>query len=292
MLPLSYARGAAGSAPAPPAAPSAFAIAASAGGGSAVYGASFAPLMTPLSASAAAYSTSQSNSWWSRYLRRGLAVSQWDLEYTLYQMAMCVRAPARVYKLTQHRKQTKNTWARDDPSFTLILIAFIMVTAVAFAVAYRYTSPLDYAYIVTRAVLTFVMSGVVASLGCMNIANGYMRAGVALPHSVEQSVEWLYAWDVHCNAYVSVFALTHVLLYALLPLVMTDGVAATLTGNAIYALAASYYVYVTFSGYLVLPFLQRQNMFLLPIAGIALLFLLLTLLGVNVARVALGTWVA
>lgn len=30
-------------------------------------------------------------------------------------------------------------------------------------------------------------------------------------HSVEQEVEWLYSFDVHCNAYYCSFLLTHVL---------------------------------------------------------------------------------
>ena len=42
----------------------------------------------------------------------------------------------------------------------------------------------------------------------------------------------------------------------------------------------------------VLPFLARQNLFLAPIVGICALFLLLTLLQVNVARVVLGVFVS
>lgn len=292
MLPLTYARSGGTVGAAAVTGGGASSAASTAAANALIYGAAFAPLMTPLSTSAAAYTSAQSSTWWARYLRRGFNLSQWDAEYTLYQMLMCVKAPGRVYKLTQHRKQTKNTWARDDPAFTLILCAFIAVAAVAYGVAYRYTSPLDYVYIVMRALFTFLLTGAVAATACMGIANQYMRAGVALPHSVEQSVEWLYAWDVHCNSYVSVVAITHLLLYALLPVVMTDGIAATVVGNTLYALAGAFYVYVTFSGYLVLPFLQRTNMFLLPIAAIVLVNLLLTLFGINIARWALGTVVA
>jgi hypothetical protein len=42
----------------------------------------------------------------------------------------------------------------------------------------------------------------------------------------------------------------------------------------------------------VLPFLQRQNLFLAPVGAIVLLFLLLTLLQVNVPRLVVGHFVA
>lgn len=41
-----------------------------------------------------------------------------------------------------------------------------------------------------------------------------------------------------------------------------------------------------------LPFLTRQNLFLAPIGLIALVYLLFTLLQVNVARLVLGVFVA
>lgn len=209
-----------------------------------IFGAQYAPMTT------APFYAAGPNSWWSRYLRRAFSVQQWDLEYTFYQLIYSFRSPARVYKLTQHRKQTKNQWARDDPAFFVLLLAFLGVAAVSFGVAYEYNSPLAYAWLVAQAWLGFVGSGAVLSTACWAAANKYMRGYAHLPHAGEQEVEWLYAWDVHCNASVAVLLLLFVAQFALLPLLMRDGLLSTLLANALYAVAISQYVYVTFSGYL------------------------------------------
>ena len=282
----------------------------------AVYGAAFAPLAAPLR-----------STMYSRFLRRSLSVSQMDLEFAVFQLLMACRSPARVYKLTQHRKQTKNQYARDDPAFAAVVGVLVSVCAVAYGVAYEYTSPLAYGWLVLQAWLNFVGGGALIATACWAIANKYMRASMPLPHSVEQEVEWLYAWDVHCNSYVPVLLLIFAAQLPLLPLLMRDGFLPALLGNTLYAAAAVHYIYITFSGYLsayammrqqyhnvscaqqrcittpflaillyhvyaVLPFLQRQNLFLAPIGVIAVLYLLLVILQVNVARIVLGLFVA
>ena len=209
-------------------------------GRSLVYGAAYAPLTSPYAQSA----------WWGRYFRRGLSFQQWDLEYVFYQLFYSFRAPSKVYKLTQHRKQTKNQWARDDPAFVLVLLGLLAVAAIAFGVAYEYPSPASYAWLVVQAWLNFAVLGGLLSTACWALANKYMRSSVPLPHSVEQEVEWLYAWDVHCNAYVPVLVLLFVVQFFLLHLVLAEGFVATLAANTLYAAALVQYVYVTFSGYL------------------------------------------
>ncbi len=68
-------------------------------------------------------------------------------------------------------------------------------------------------------------------------------------HTVEQEVEWLYAFDVHCNAYFCSFLVTHVLQYFLLPLLMGRSIIACLLSNLLYALATVWYAYITHLGY-------------------------------------------
>jgi hypothetical protein len=221
-------------------------------GPSLVYGAQHAPLTSGGSLSGfgggAAFLGGAHTS---RYLRRAFSVAQWDLEATFYQLIYSCRAPARVYKLTQHRKQTKNQWARDDPAFVALLLAFLAVSAVGYGVAYEYPSPLAYGWLVLQAWLHFALSGAALATASWAVANRHMLAPVLLAHSAgEQEVEWLYAWDVHCNAFVPVLLACYVGQYALLPLLLRDGFLPALAANALYACAAAHYVYITFSGYL------------------------------------------
>lgn len=208
-----------------------------------VFGATYAPLSSSLPAQ-------HSAAYWARYLRRGFAISQWDLEYAFYQIINCCRAPQQVYKLTLHRKQTKNQWARDDPSFVGLLLGFLAVVAVGYGVAYRYTSPLAYLWLITQHWLTFFGWGLAVSTTLWAITNRYCRISGTLPHSVEQSVEWLFAWDIHCNAFVPVLLLVYVADFLVLPLTMrSDGLLPCLVGNTLYTAAIGQYLYITFQGF-------------------------------------------
>ena len=68
-------------------------------------------------------------------------------------------------------------------------------------------------------------------------------------HNLEQKVEWMYAFDVHCNSFFPFFLITYIAQYLLLPLLLTEGRFAALLSNTMYFLAFSIYFYYTFLGY-------------------------------------------
>ncbi|RYG44778.1 hypothetical protein EON67_11365, partial [archaeon] len=185
-----------------------------------------------------------------RYLRRGLSLSQWDVDYALTQLVWSCIAPQRIANITLHRKQTKDSWARDDPTCPALISVALAVCALAYGMAYGTLSPLAYAWLVVRTLVIFLLSGAALASLAATFTNMYARARTPMPHAVEQRVEWLYAWDVHCNAYTAVVVGVYALHYLLLPLIMRDTWLATLLGNAVYAASAAYYVYITFWGYL------------------------------------------
>jgi hypothetical protein len=67
--------------------------------------------------------------------------------------------------------------------------------------------------------------------------------------SVEQEVEWLYAFDIHCNSFFPFFVLMYVVQFFLSPLIIGPDFLACLLANSLYAFAGGYYVYITFLGY-------------------------------------------
>lgn len=275
-----------------------------------VFGAQYAPLSGPLGAASAlslagfglvgsgpgSSSDASSAAFWTRYLRRGLSPSQWDVDYICWQLVHSCRAPALVAKLTLHRKQTKNTWARDDPALALVELALLAVVAVAYGAAYRLiASPLALLWLICQFWAAFLVGGALIATATWAAANRYCRAGASLPHSVEQSVDWLFAWDVHCNAFVPVLLLVFVANFLLLPLTMSgDGLVPCLVGNALYTAAAGHYLYITFQGYVVLPFLQHEKLrpLLAGIVAAAVLGVGATLLRFNIAAYMLGFSIA
>jgi hypothetical protein len=62
-------------------------------------------------------------------------------------------------------------------------------------------------------------------------------------------VEWLYAFDVHCNAFFPVYLLLYVVQFYLSPLLLARSMIATLLANTLYFVAFAYYHYVSFLGY-------------------------------------------
>jgi hypothetical protein len=52
---------------------------------------------------------------------------------------------------------------------------------------------------------------------------GFLRTGAAHSHAVEQRVEWLYAFDIHCNAFFPLFIMLYVVQLILSPILLAQG---------------------------------------------------------------------
>lgn len=143
--------------------------------------------------------------------------------------------------------------------------------------------------ILAAVAIDFILLGVGTSTLCWYLANTYLRAQ-SHSHTVEQKVEWLYAFDVHCNSYFPVFLMLYVLQYFLSPLLLSRTFISSLLANILYGFALSYYHYMNFLGYSALPFLHATDLFLYPIGVIGLLGLLAILFGFNPAIFTLSIY--
>ncbi|PKI33505.1 protein unc-50 homolog isoform X2 [Punica granatum] len=200
----------------------------------------------------ASSSTSRANPMFVQYLRRIVKWQQMDIEYSFWQMLHLCTSPKVVYQHTKYHKQTKNQWARDDPAFVVICSFLLAVATLAYCAAF--------------------------------LTNSYLREEVPSSYAVEQRVEWLYAFDVHCNSFFPVFVLLYVIHYFVSPLLVAHGFIPVLLSNILFMVAASYYHYLNFLGYDVLPFLERTTFFLYPIGVVIVLSPILILSGFNPSR--------
>jgi hypothetical protein len=217
------------------------------------------------------------------YLRRMFSPSQMDFEYTCRQMVDLIFSPSKVYDLSKYRKRTRNQWARDDPAFIVLLFLFMFVSAVAYGIAFEMTSVGEYGLLMFYTfVQVFVVGSAVATL-TSTVANSKMRI-VGDAHSVDQHVEWLYAFDIHANALFPTFLLLSLGQYVLLPFLLSPTYAACLFANSLYALAGLIYVYITHLGYRSMPFLRNSQIFLMPAGVVLVSCLLLTILDLNLCR--------
>ncbi|DAZ98802.1 TPA: hypothetical protein N0F65_000958 [Lagenidium giganteum] len=212
------------------------------------------------------------------YFTRIWDYRQMDLDATFYQMVTLCVQPSKVYKSAYYRKQTKNRWARDDPAFAVIQLLFLLVATVAWAVAFRVTKLSSYLSLLFHAVVVeWLGFGLVIATACWWIANNFLRLrgnqGIGDTFFVEQRVEWQFAFDIHCNSFFIMFLFLYVLQFLLIPVLASSSFLGMLTANLLYALGWGFYIYITFLGYMALPFLHRTERFLYPLVVVGALFL-------------------
>ena len=116
--------------------------------------------------------------------------------------------PQPVYKMAYYRKQTKNHWARDDPAFSFLQVVMLIAFSVTYGLAFRLGSLSAILGFVLKSVLiNWLGFGVVVSSVGRLVANRHLMMDGRSSSHVKQNVEWLYAFDVHCNSFVPLFVI-------------------------------------------------------------------------------------
>lgn len=223
------------------------------------------------------------------YVRRLFDHQQMDFEAAFDQILMLMSTdPKRAYTSSYYRKQMKNQWARDDPAFIVLQGGLVVIGSLFYVMIFEnpnlwgYLWSIFYGIVIDWLLLGFIMSSL-----CSYVANKYLKAYHShTAHTVEQSVEWLYAFDVHTNAFHVSFLVTYVLQAFLLPILLGDNIISCILSNTLYAVALVWYSYITYLGYTALPFLGQTQMFLwypaMTIAGLWLLSVVLSMLGMHI----------
>ena len=200
----------------------------------------------------------------SEYLGRMFKYTQMDFDYTFAQMVYLCFAPHKVYQLTQYRKRTKGQWARDDPAFIVIQAIFLSAAGWAYGICFGESGWAQVRTFLYFIVGHFLILGTVVSGICIIVCDKYLRKQTSV-HGVVQQMEWLYSFDVHCNAFFPFFLMTYVVQYFALPLLYDPtSIVAIVFANCLHTFAVAYYCYVVSLGYNTLPFIERAEVFMLP----------------------------
>ncbi|KGK37279.1 hypothetical protein JL09_g3567 [Pichia kudriavzevii] len=205
-----------------------------------------------------------------KYFRRMMVFGSLDFETAFWEMMNLIQNPKRVYKALYYQKQTKNKWARDDPSFVLILGFLLSISAVFWGLMY------------TTGIFGSTEADFIHDARSMYDPN---NSNFLSKYFVFDSIlEWSYCFDIHCNAYLMIWLCLYFVQFFCLPLLRMNNFLSTLVGNTLYFFALSYYFLITFYGYNALPFLQKTEYLLSPIIGFVAAWLVLSLSGFNVAN--------
>lgn len=68
-------------------------------------------------------------------------------------------------------------------------------------------------------------------------------------YAVAQQVEWAYAFDVHCNAFIPVYLILYVIQLFFLPLILKENWISMFIGNFMYCVALIWYMVGVFLGF-------------------------------------------
>ena len=141
-----------------------------------------------------------------QYLARLTDVRQMDIQSALDQMRTLLSTrPQLVYKTSYYRKQTKNHWARDDPAFVALQVTFLISAAIPYAVAFKASLTNSIGFLLYTVLWNWLGMGMLIATLCRQVSNQHLVVQQSSSH-VRQQVEWLYAFDIHCNAFFPVFA--------------------------------------------------------------------------------------
>lgn len=190
-----------------------------------------------------------------------------DFETAIWEIFHLIINPKKMYRSHYYYKSLSNhksTYSRDDPSFLILLTAFLSVSAIAWGMAY---SPRFWdigKLIVYMVMIDFYLSGIVIATISWFVTNKlfnntYGNIGGVGRYNVNY-IEWGFCFDIHCNSFLIIWCVLYVLQFILLPLIrIKKSIFALILGNTLYFGAIGYYFVITFYGFNSLPFINNSN---------------------------------
>ncbi|KAF2501638.1 UNC-50 family protein [Lophium mytilinum] len=229
-----------------------------------------------------------------RFFKRLFKFPQMDFEMAIWEMTSLIWAPKKVFRSIYYHVQTKNTWHRPDPSFTYLLSFFLLLTSLAWGLAYadgfgrtvRITLVFIFIHFLALSLLIatafYFLVGRLLGPGVPGLP-GRRRQGLFTQPGEEEQLEFGYCFDVSIRAFVPIWVFLYVIQFLLMPLIASSHWVSLLVGNSLYLAAFIYYFIITFLGYNALPFLHHTELLLAPIAVVAILWFA-SLFGLNLPK--------
>ncbi|KAF2769105.1 UNC-50 [Teratosphaeria nubilosa] len=212
------------------------------------------------------------------FFRRLFKFTSMDFETAVWEMTHLIIAPKKVFRNIYHHKQIKNSYHRPDPAFTYLLSLFLLMTGLAWGLAYAnsfsHTLQVALVFVLGHFLGTSLL---VSTLMYFLVGRvlGKRRQGLfGPPSSDEEGLEFGYCFDVSIRAFLPIWTFLYVLQFLLMPLIAQDYWVSNFFGNTMYLAALSYYFIITFLGYNALPFLSRTEVLLTPIPVLIIIWLI------------------
>ncbi|KAI0318797.1 UNC-50-like protein [Amylostereum chailletii] len=241
------------------------------------------PVHSPAPNGSSSRSSSSASSRVPVIFRRLLRFHQMDFELAAWQLTYLCLAPKRVYRNVYFHKQTKNTWARDDPAILILISACLTVSAIAWSVVWSYGVVAAVRLAFLMIFRDFLLVGIVSATVIWFISNRVLLSPPSHSTPADSSVEWGYAFDVHTNAFFPLYLTLYLAQLFLVPIIMKTNWVCLWVGNTLYLAAFAQYIYGVYLGLNALPFLIRSELLLAPLLPLFVGYVV-SLVGFNIAR--------
>lgn len=202
-----------------------------------------------------------------KMLRRLFKPNTLDFESAMWDIFHLIVNPRKMYRsqyyYKQHQTSGKNNYARDDPSFLILLTIFLCISAIAWGLAYSPHIVDILKLIVYMVFIDFYLTGIMIStvswLVTNKIFNNTWGLGNLNKYNINY-IEWGFCFDIHCNSFLIIWCLLYLVQFILLPLItIKNSFLSLLLGNTLYLVAVGYYFVITFYGFNSLPFVNTQS---------------------------------
>jgi hypothetical protein len=189
------------------------------------------------------------------YFKRMLKFRHMDFEFAFWQMFLLLSSPQKVYKNFHYQKQTKHHWARDDPAFLVILSGFLLISSIVFTFVLGLGIVGFIRFLLWVVLIDCVGIGLVLSTIMWFLSNKFFKVS-SVEGGNDQRVEWAYAFDVHLNSFFPLMVLLHGVQLILWWFLTHNSIFSAILSNLLWYFAIGYYIYISFLGYSILPFLR------------------------------------
>ena len=136
---------------------------------------------------------------------------QMDFDLAIFLMVNSLKSPAKLYQHTKRLKQVRNQWHRDDPCLVTAISVLLFIIGIIYGIVLKQEFLTGYVYLGVKFVfMHFVGSGIIMASLCKWIAEKYMmKSEKKAVHSVVNSIETMYAFDIHCNSFFPLFVFSY-----------------------------------------------------------------------------------
>ncbi|CCE87344.1 Piso0_005893 [Millerozyma farinosa CBS 7064] len=188
-----------------------------------------------------------------------------DFETAVWECFHLITNPKKMYR-THYYKQSNSKigYTRDDPSFLILLTSFLIISAIAWGLAYSPNFWDICKLIIYMVMIDFYLVGVIIStiswFATNRLFNKTYKGVFGSSQYSLHYIEWSFCFDIHCNSFLIIWCLLYLLQFILLPLLTNEkSLLSLFLGNTLYFGAVGYYFVITFYGFSSLPFVNTAS---------------------------------